>query len=418
MGVIGDFQMRAVRKLILGATALATLSAIATPASALTIELRNTGGVEAGTDAFFGFTQAAKFWELVLTNNVNVKLNVGFGALNPGVLGSTGSTTNVAYVGQVLPALQATGNSAIDAIAAANLPTTRASGFIGGQALDALISAPRADGTGVGLPLTRVLDADASANNSAFSANTSLMKALGLAPTYTGANAAIQADGNVTFSTGFAWDFDPTNGIDADKFDFIGVAIHEIGHALGFRSGVDVYDGNVPFTGNLGGFALMSVWDVFRYSQQSAALGVNDWAIGGVLADGDAPYFSLDGGATVYNGDAYLSTGRNRGDGRQASHWKDNVAGGPQLGILDPTVARGQQSIIEALDLAAYDAMGWNIAFDALRYNNKSFSTALIPGLTAGGVPEPTTWAMMISGFGLVGGAMRRRRTSVKVTYA
>lgn len=31
-----------------------------------------------------------------------------------------------------------------------------------------------------------------------------------------------------------------------------------------------------------------------------------------------------------------------------------------------------------------------------------------------GGVPEPTSWAMMISGFGLVGGALRRRaRTSV-----
>jgi membrane-associated phospholipid phosphatase len=34
-----------------------------------------------------------------------------------------------------------------------------------------------------------------------------------------------------------------------------------------------------------------------------------------------------------------------------------------------------------------------------------------------GAVPEPTTWAMMIFGFGLVGGAMRRRH-SVRVTYA
>jgi PEP-CTERM motif len=32
-------------------------------------------------------------------------------------------------------------------------------------------------------------------------------------------------------------------------------------------------------------------------------------------------------------------------------------------------------------------------------------------------VPEPASWALMISGFGLVGGAMRRRRT-VRVTYA
>ena len=35
----------------------------------------------------------------------------------------------------------------------------------------------------------------------------------------------------------------------------------------------------------------------------------------------------------------------------------------------------------------------------------------------AGAVPEPATWAMMIAGFGLVGGAMRRR-SKVKVSYA
>ncbi|MEP3226098.1 MAG: PEPxxWA-CTERM sorting domain-containing protein [Parasphingorhabdus sp.] len=35
-----------------------------------------------------------------------------------------------------------------------------------------------------------------------------------------------------------------------------------------------------------------------------------------------------------------------------------------------------------------------------------------------GAVPEPTTWAMMIFGFGLVGGAMRRRKTKVTVSYA
>jgi hypothetical protein len=33
------------------------------------------------------------------------------------------------------------------------------------------------------------------------------------------------------------------------------------------------------------------------------------------------------------------------------------------------------------------------------------------------GVPEPATWAMLITGFGLVGGAMRRR-SKVAVTYA
>lgn len=33
-------------------------------------------------------------------------------------------------------------------------------------------------------------------------------------------------------------------------------------------------------------------------------------------------------------------------------------------------------------------------------------------------VPEPTTWAMMIAGFGLVGGAMRYRKSKQAVRFA
>ncbi|WP_422344363.1 PEPxxWA-CTERM sorting domain-containing protein [Parasphingorhabdus sp.] len=33
-------------------------------------------------------------------------------------------------------------------------------------------------------------------------------------------------------------------------------------------------------------------------------------------------------------------------------------------------------------------------------------------------VPEPATWAFMILGFGAIGGALRRRKTNVKVSYA
>lgn len=39
-----------------------------------------------------------------------------------------------------------------------------------------------------------------------------------------------------------------------------------------------------------------------------------------------------------------------------------------------------------------------------------------IPG--TGDVPEPTTWAMTIAGFGLIGGTMRSRRRSEKVSFA
>ena len=35
-----------------------------------------------------------------------------------------------------------------------------------------------------------------------------------------------------------------------------------------------------------------------------------------------------------------------------------------------------------------------------------------------GAVPEPATWAMMIGGMGMIGGAMRRRKVSTKVSFA
>jgi len=46
---------------------------------------------------------------------------------------------------------------------------------------------------------------------------------------------------------------------------------------------------------------------------------------------------------------------------------------------------------------------------------NGSFTTT---SLGTAAVPEPASWAMMLGGFGLVGGAMRRRSNSTSVTFA
>lgn len=47
-----------------------------------------------------------------------------------------------------------------------------------------------------------------------------------------------------------------------------------------------------------------------------------------------------------------------------------------------------------------------------------AFGTATSGPLAAGAVPEPATWAMMMLGFGMLGFALRRRGTDVRIRYA
>lgn len=63
--------------------------------------------------------------------------------------------------------------------------------------------------------------------------------------------------------------------------------------------------------------------------------------------------------------------------------------------------------------LSGYSSIGDTTTFiTPIDYPNKKGTQAF---LFAGGVPEPASWAMMICGLGLVGAALRRRRTAVAV---
>lgn len=44
-----------------------------------------------------------------------------------------------------------------------------------------------------------------------------------------------------------------------------------------------------------------------------------------------------------------------------------------------------------------------------------NLGTTGVTGITAGAIPEPAAWALMITGFGLIGGAMRRRAAGTMV---
>ncbi len=420
--------MNIIRKSVLCSAALVA-GLGASQANALTFNLTSlNAGTAVGTQARQGFEIAAAYWSSVFTDNVTVNLNIGFSTLGPNILGSTGSARSLLSMNQTYTALNTDRTSTLDNQAVASLrPLGVSTSVAGAGAVTVIGNAFNTATPGSYTDLATRIDNDGSVNNSTTAVTKASAKALGLTTDVNGAaiNYAA-ADGSIQFSNAFSFDFNPTDGISANSFDFIGIAIHEIGHALGFVSGVDSYDfytspgtTNVVTSGNpavvvptaLEGFVVASQLDLFRYS----SAGNLDWSTQ------NTPYFSIDGGANQLFGNSLLSQGVANGDGRQASHWKDSAAGAPQLGILDPTSGLGQLQEITALDLAAYDAIGWNVAFNVLANSSYRFTTAQVYtafGPTAGAVPEPMTWAQMLLGFGLLGGALRTSRRGVATVSA
>ena len=93
----------------------------------------------------------------------------------------------------------------------------------------------------------------------------------------------------------------------------------------------------------------------------------------------------------------------------------DRVAEGPACrpGRLDFS-ALSAESVEGTLDFFNTARLsGLTASGGTLSSNNSAFQAlpgggyGFLPAVT--GVPEPTTWAMLILGFGLIGGALRRR---------
>lgn len=369
-----------VRHLKHGAAAAIVLAVGAPAEAALTFNFTFTGGTS--VTAQNAFIAAGNRWANLFTDDVSIDLTVGTAALAPNILGQARSRqVNFGY-NAFTAALAADITSPSDVTAVANLPFAN-----NGPGFDLLINGTSDNPSGPASPAPYI-DNDNGANNNSIWLTTANAKALGLNAGAGNVGGCIgNCDAFIQFNSNFAFDFDPDNGIGAGLYDFVGVATHEIGHALGFISGVDILDQNFgPFSDNA--FTFVTSLDLFRYSSLSAANDVIDWT-----ADNRAKYFSIDGGATAIAG---FSTGISQGDGRQASHWKDGLG----LGIMDPTVSTGELLAISDNDKLAFDVIGWNLARQQAP------------------IPEPASWMMMIAGFGLAGHAMRRPRARTTVRFA
>lgn len=185
---------------------------------------------------------------------------------------------------------------------------------------------------------------------SQFNAQTSVGTSVGSTLALTNANAKALGlalvsngpDGRVEFTTGVGLDFDRSDGIDSDSFDFEALAIHEIGHILGFVSALDL-----PSSSTL----IPTTLDLFRLAPNA----------------GDTSFTSAPRileprvNAVTYLGagqEAPMETGVNdNGDGQQASHWQDG-----DIGIMDPTLRVGEKGVFTDNDLRALDLIGWDVS--------------------------------------------------------
>lgn len=424
---------------VLSSVAAAVLAACALPASALNIVLHdptNSFGTSAnGADALYAFQKAANYWNKTISTDVTVNIKIGFAALASGVLGQAGSNSQYVSVADVYGALASTGNSALDTIAVANLSPLNAQGGIQMRLNNYYDTANK---VGLNYDATRLTSGNGDISKY-LDVNQSVIKALGLQGK--ALSSASNYDASITFSSNFGFDFNPTNGITTGQYDFTAVAIHELGHALGFVSGTDTLDilshGRGPAsivnnfeTGvygstNIEDWAIGSTLDLFRYGNGIDASGQYylQWSANRTA------FFSIDRKHVFsYPEDqqelAFFSTGRYAGDGQQASHWKDNLAAldadtfgacfqsARSIGVMDPTAASCDGGVVSQNDLAAFDAMGWNTTVDVLANKGYAVNTAqafAMDGLAAA-VPEPGTWAQMLLGVAAVGGFLARRR--------
>lgn len=318
--------------------------------SGLTIVLRSTSQLDSYPQAKEAFIKAAAKWESLIASPITIIIDVDFGATRFGIPFPQG------VVGATQPQL------------------------LGGGELYEFVRTALIDRHDVNERqrsifnrLPDVLLPTDSGATSAMLGTSANFRAMGIiSPVADPINESMYGElPSVGFNSTFPFDFDPSDGIDVGKIDFNAVAVHELGHVLGFLSMAGIRE-LAPSNSNY-----IAIWDMFRFNR-GMSLDKFSTEQRRILSGGEAVHFS---GLN----EIMLATGVNEGaDGSQTGHWKDDFYTGQYLGIMDPTLSLGKKDEVTINDLTALEDLGYKIrsefnVYEALSVDDNSPDAKLLP---------------------------------------
>ncbi|NEQ55339.1 MAG: hypothetical protein F6K11_35350, partial [Leptolyngbya sp. SIO3F4] len=235
--------------------ALLSVVAITNPSPAKALTFNFSHGADAPQEVHDAITAAGNLWSSHLSDDVELNIHIDFGELPEGILG--GARPNMVRVKyeDVLKGMFLDKTSTADQIAFNNLQInekdrkaleeyslgrldvsklkfSKESEFSLLMTQSTLQDPKNNDGS---KSKEVYLDNNGNENNRHIWMTRANAKALGLVDRY-----SQEFDATIRFNNSALWDFYRSDGISSDALDFLTVAQHEIGHALGVVSGSDI----------------------------------------------------------------------------------------------------------------------------------------------------------------------------------